>query len=47
MLMKKQHSVMFSTDRTNTNAIKICNEDILNEKTNERSEHIRATTLIN
>lgn len=29
MLMKKQHSVMFSTDRTNTNAIKICNEDIV------------------
>ena len=29
MLMKKQHLVMFSTDRTNTNAIKICNEDIV------------------
>lgn len=29
MLMKKQHSDMFSTDRTNTNAIKICNEDIV------------------
>lgn len=25
ILMKKQHSVMFSTDHTNTNAIKICN----------------------
>jgi len=29
MLMKKQHFVMFSTDRTNTNDIKICNEYIV------------------